>query len=254
MSILNFRFRRLLGIAAMALAFAACQADENLSTPISPSPPSPPPEVTTPEPEPEIIVKITSVDTVLSFGDSITNGNGNTGIAYPIKLQALLQAQYPSQTITVKNAGIDGELAMDGVVRLAGTIAPNDALVILLEGVNATNNSVPTSSIINALESMVQISQASGKEVILCTLPPVFPNANGYYKADPIKVEEINAQIPSIAASKGVILVDMYAAFGTDTNLMSDGLHPNDAGYQLMAEVLFNAIVTNFESTETLSR
>ena len=88
MSILNFRFRRLLGIAATALAFAACQADENLSTPISPSPPSPPPEVTTPEPE--IIVKTTSVDMVLSFGDSITNGNGNTGIAYPIKLQALL--------------------------------------------------------------------------------------------------------------------------------------------------------------------
>ena len=251
MNFLNFRVRKLLGIAIATLAFSACQADENFSTPISPSPPSPPPEVTTPEPD--VIVKTTSVDTILSFGDSITNGNGNTAISYPIKLQALLQAQYSSQTITVSNAGIDGELAMDGVVRLAETITPNDDLVILLEGVNDTNDDIPTSSIINALESMVQISQASGKEVILCTLTPVFPNANGHYKADPIKVEEINAQIPSIAASKGAILVDMHAAFGTDTSLMSDGLHPNDAGYQLMAEVLFNAIVTNFESTETLS-
>ena len=251
MNFLNFRVLKLLGIAIADLAFAACQADENFSTPISPSPQSPPPEVTTPGPE--VVVKTTSVDTILSFGDSITNGNGNTAISYPIKLQALLQAQYSSQTITVSNAGIDGELAMDGIARLAETITLNDDLVILLEGVNDTNNDIPTSSIINALESMVQISQVSGKEVILCTLTPVFPNANGHYKADPIKVEEINAQIPSIAASKGAILVDMYAAFGTDTSLMSDGLHPTDAGYQLMAEVLFNAIVTNFESTETLS-
>ena len=251
MNFLNFRVRKLLGITMATLAFSACQGNENFSAPISPSPPSPPPEVTTPEPD--VIVKTTSVDTILSFGDSITNGNGNTAISYPIKLQALLQAQYSSQTITVSNAGIDGELAMYGVVRLAETITPNDDLVILLEGVNDTNNDIPTSSIINALESMVQISQASGKEVILCTLTPVFPNANGHYKADPSKVEEINAQIPSIAASKGAILVDMYAAFGTDTSLMSDGLHPTDAGYQLMAEVLFNAIVTNFESTETLS-
>jgi lysophospholipase L1-like esterase len=251
MSVLNFRVLRLLRIAIAALAFAACQADKNFSTPISPSPQSPPPEVTTPGPE--VVVKTTSVDTILSFGDSITNGNGNTAISYPIKLQALLQAQYSSQTIIISNAGIDGELAMDGIARLAETITLNDDLVILLEGVNDTNNDIPTSSIINALESMVQISQASGKEVILCTLTPVFPNANGHYKADPIKVEEINAQIPSIAARKGAILVDMYAAFGTDTSLMSDGLHPTDAGYQLMAEVLFNAIVTNFESTETLS-
>ena len=253
MNFLNFRVWKLLGIAIATLAFSACQGNKNFSTPISPSPPSSPPEVANPEPEPDVIVKTTSVEMILSFGDSITNGNGNTGIAYPVKLQALLQAQYPSQTITVSNAGIDGELAMDGVVRLAGTITPNDDLVILLEGVNDTNDNVPTSSILNALESMVQISQASGKEVILCTLLPVFPNANGHYKADPIKVEEINAQIPSIAASKGAILVDMHAAFGNDTSLMSDGLHPNDAGYQLMAEVLFNAIVTNFESTETLS-
>ena len=39
----------------------------------------------------------------------------------------------------------------------------------------------------------------------------------------------------------------MVAAFGGALHLLSpDGLHPNDAGYQRMAEIIGDAVMANF--------
>jgi lysophospholipase L1-like esterase len=47
-------------------------------------------------------------------------------------------------------------------------------------------------------------------------------------------------------ARKHVILVDMYGAFTQNTNYkteyMNDNLHPNDAGYAVMANAWWDAI------------
>ena len=47
-------------------------------------------------------------------------------------------------------------------------------------------------------------------------------------------------------AGKHVVMVDMYAAFTANTSyktaLMSDELHPNNAGYMVMANTWYAAI------------
>ena len=48
------------------------------------------------------------------------------------------------------------------------------------------------------------------------------------------------------AAGKHIVMVDMYAAFTANTNyktaLMNDELHPNNAGYMVMANTWYAAI------------
>jgi lysophospholipase L1-like esterase len=52
----------------------------------------------------------------------------------------------------------------------------------------------------------------------------------------------------STRVSKGqhIVLVDMYSAFTKDANfkqsLLGDNLHPNQTGYNLMADVWFQAL------------
>jgi lysophospholipase L1-like esterase len=66
-----------------------------------------------------------------------------------------------------------------------------------------------------------------------------------------MNVAAYNNAIPALVQSRTttgehVILVDMYAAMTANSNyktaLMHDGLHPNDAGYVLMAQTWYNAI------------
>ena len=56
----------------------------------------------------------------------------------------------------------------------------------------------------------------------------------------------VNATITTVRnnLAEGAILVDLYQAFEgqTDTLLGPDGLHPNDAGYQLISQTFFEAI------------
>jgi|GEM_PF-2863429 len=65
------------------------------------------------------------------------------------------------------------------------------------------------------------------------------------------KVQTYNAALPALvsartAAGKHVVLLDNYAAFTKDpsyrTKLMSDYLHPNDAGCVVLGRAMFEAI------------
>ena len=48
---------------------------------------------------------------------------------------------------------------------------------------------------------------------------------------------ELSDRIRALAASEGARLVDLEKTFGTGEGLiLPDGLHPNEAGNQLMAE------------------
>jgi lysophospholipase L1-like esterase len=49
-------------------------------------------------------------------------------------------------------------------------------------------------------------------------------------------------QISQLAESKGVIVIDGMNGFWTDASLMSDQIHPNDAGYSIMCNRILTAI------------
>jgi lysophospholipase L1-like esterase len=227
----------------------------------------------------DAVVPYLTTDFTLAFGDSLTAGvtwtlcnMGGTmlpcspppdpNFGYPGRLRSLLQTQFPTQTIQVQAEGVPGECASEpgcvpsapnsGVGRLPGTLNGAQDLVVILQGENDLNGDIPISTIINALQTMVTTARNAGKQVLLCTTPPVkLDERAGHsgYKVDPARLAALNAAIRSLATAMEIPYVDITAAFGNnyESLLSIDGQHPNGAGYQRMAEAIRDKIVERFE-------
>ena len=64
-----------------------------------------------------------------------------------------------------------------------------------------------------------------------------------------------NDQIRPMVTSEGAVLVDLYQALAVDPGsfLSNDGLHPNAAGCQVIADTFFTAIQTHLETRSAVS-
>ena len=82
--------------------------------------------------------------------------------------------------------------------------------------------------------------------VILQTLPQ---NPFDCHVCDANLIVPFNNQLSAIARNEGAVVVDLYQAFAPHVNdwLSSDGLHPNETGYQQIAQVFFNALKGVYE-------
>jgi lysophospholipase L1-like esterase len=179
--------------------------------------------------------------------------------SYPTKLLALLSLRYPAQTITVFNAGLGGETVDEGSARLPRVLTEQGPPVLLLqEGANDMTGiafgSPPytvISIVVNGLRSMIREARRRGITVFVGTLLPQRPGACRGYA--PAYIGPANDQIRAMVAGEGlgVTLVDLYAAFGGVAGdlLGTDGLHPNEAGYQKMAQTFFDSIQQRLEMT-----
>ena len=78
------------------------------------------------------------------------------------------------------------------------------------------------------------------------TLTPVNVGANDQapaYREEWVGI--LNEEIRGVAASHGALLVDVHAAFdsaGPISALFVDHVHPNDAGYAVIAGAYFRAL------------
>jgi lysophospholipase L1-like esterase len=170
--------------------------------------------------------------------------------SYPSRLQALLAARYTAQTIVVDNRGLNGEWAHDGqfrIVKVLGETRPEVA--IILEGANDLSalGAPGLQPTLDALENMLRDARAYGAQVIMASLPPARP---GSRLGGPIAalVPELNQGIRRMAERQRVLFADVHAAFGGDLSLLGpDGLHPTAAGYERMAQAVFEVIRANFE-------
>ncbi len=212
-----------------------------------------------------------SASTFVAFGDSMTDGviamNAphfslvGSPVSYPAQLQTLLATRYSAQTITVYNEGLDGETTSAGLLRLPGVLSTDHPdVTLLMEGANDINGESDTAveTIRDNMSQMIGVSRSRGALVYLATLPP--ERAGGYRVVAPDLVPVVNQQLAGLAGVSGVVLVDIYAAFGgvaTDDLIGPDGLHPTAAGYQLIAQTFYNSIVKALEiqtSVKAVSR
>ena len=87
----------------------------------------------------------------------------------------------------------------------------------------------------------------------LSTIPPADPTMNPESRNK--WVSDVNNLVRPMAASEGAFLVDVEKAFlaqGDISKLFSDHVHPNDAGYAIIAQTFFEAIAHG-KSTPTSS-
>ncbi len=224
-----------------------------------------------------------SATSFVAFGDSITEGvlnpqcptlsvalqpfdvraderrllemSVNNPTSYPTKLQTLLTARYAAQAVAVINEGQAGEGVAGGLIRLPTVLAADRPQVLLLEeGINDidANNPATITSTVSGLRQMIQQAKASGvQQVFVATFLPERAGACRGYRAGVIV--PANDQIRAMVAGEGAQLSDIYAGFGgvASTDLIGfDGLHPTEAGYQLIAQTFFDAIRQRLETTK----
>jgi lysophospholipase L1-like esterase len=196
---------------------------------------------------------------LVAFGDSITDGarsTAETNHSWPALLAARLAANKATAEIAVANLGIGGNRVLrDGSGASALARFDRDVLsqpgvkwVTLMEGINdigraSTNPGEPATAdeLIGAYQQFIAQSHAHGIQVIGCTLTPY--EGAGYYREDG---ERIRAALNSWIRTSGAFdaVVDFEAATRDPVNAKQfradfdpgDHLHPNDAGYQAMAD------------------
>jgi lysophospholipase L1-like esterase len=92
----------------------------------------------------------------------------------------------------------------------------------------------------------VQQVKAAKSLPFLATLPPTKLGADERASEERNAwVDRINARIRELAHAEGAVLVDVHARLAADAappGLFADGLHPNDAGYEAIAQAFFEAI------------
>ena len=161
-------------------------------------------------------------DVVLAFGDSLTYGTGvDAAQTYPAQLGQLIGRK-------VVAAGVPGEVTAQGVTRLPGvldTVQPK--LLLLCLGGNDLLHKLDAVTIATNLRTMVYEAHQRGIAVVLIGVPEprLFGGVPKYYADIAAK-----ADIPY----EGKVLKTVLF----DNTKKSDAIHPNAAGYRMIADAL----------------
>jgi lysophospholipase L1-like esterase len=194
----------------------------------------------------------------LGLGDSITYGDGSSdGRGYQLRLQNLLGPHFGRAEVTTW--GRQGDTSAETAEVTTKTLGwYNPAYTLILLGTNdwhdqSCQGRLPTSCYtLDSLREIVREVKAWDSLPVLGTIPPVNPartpaTRNTWY-------DGMNVGIKSLGQQERVLVADLNAemkASGNLAALFADDVHPNDAGYQLMAQAWFKAITSGRASVSS---
>lgn len=170
----------------------------------------------------EAIPRLPADGVILAFGDSITYGTGaGPTESYPAILEQLTGKK-------VVNGGVPGETTAEGLQRLPQLLEQvKPALVIICEGGNDMLRHLPLDEAAANLRAMVRRVQEKQGAAVLVSVP-----APDLSFSPPPFYRQIGKEI-------GIPVDDrtLTKILGR-RSLKSDFIHPNAAGYRLLAEGL----------------
>lgn len=213
--------------------------------------------------------------TLVTFGDSITDGVNSTVNAnarWPNDLARRLD-DHRGLTLAVADEGISGDRVLTSDVccgenalarfdrDVVGRAGARE--VILMMGINdfgfsatppnPVTNPLPDVSaaqVIAGYEQIIAQAHADGLKIFGATLTP-FQGAGYYTAAGELKREAVNTWIRTSGAFDGVIDFDKVVRDPSNPLAINpafdsgDHLHPNDAGYQAMANAIPLSLLLN---------
>ncbi len=156
---------------------------------------------------------------VLAFGDSLTFGTGATPeAAYPAQLALQIGRK-------VVGDGVPGEVSADGLRRLSASLDDvQPALLVLCHGGNDFLQKKPDNEAAANIRAMIKLAQSRNISVVLIATPKpgLFPSPPDFYA--------------EIAKEFGIpVDIKILQEILTDNSKKSDLVHPNAAGYKMIA-------------------
>ncbi len=203
---------------------------------------------------------------VLFFGSSIVAPRGELKVAAAWTGEYLGKAGVAN---TIINAGVAGDSSEMGRARFADEVlARKPDIVIMTFGINdsaidvwkdVTEPRVSIERYVENLTYMCREMKQHGIRVILFSAPPLYmtKQLHQYYGKEPYLSRGFNflldqylAKMREVAAAQGAAFVDVNRKIrklaGGDTEKLLDysleGMHPNDAGQEIIAQMLFPEI------------
>jgi isoamyl acetate esterase len=196
---------------------------------------------------------------IIFFGDSITQAGVQAG-GYITKMKESLEKQGIKDKYQLVGAGIGGNKVYDLYLRLEeDVLSQKPDVVVIYVGVNDVwhKSSSGTGTDADKFEKffvvLIKKLQANGIKVICCT-PAVIGERNDFTNQADGDLNRYSGIIRDIAAKFDCPLADLrkeFLAYSLKNNpqnkesgiLTTDRVHLNDAGNQLVADVLIKLII-----------
>jgi len=154
--------------------------------------------------------------------------------------------------------GISGQTTPQMLIRFRpDVVALQPKAVVILAGTNdLAGNTGPTTleAIEDNLVSMTELAGGRGIRVVLASVLPVCDSIRPQTaRRSPEKIVALNTWMKDYAARNGLVYLDYYSAMLDDEKMLkqeltTDCLHPNDAGYAVMAPLAEKAIAAALKS------
>lgn len=155
----------------------------------------------------------------IAFGDSLTAGYGaSPGNDYPTLLSHKID-------VPIENAGRNGETSQDGLNRIESIAKRNPRVVLVCFGGNDALQQLPREQTFANLGKIIDRLHQQGTFVVLIGVRSATLRDKNASWFKQLANEKHVLYIPNIL--DGVL---------THPNLMSDEVHPNDKGYELITD------------------
>ncbi len=165
-------------------------------------------------------------ENIISFGDSLTFGTGAPrDKSYPAQLAEMIGQP-------VINSGIPGDTTGMALLRLErDVLAKSPRIVLITLGGNDLKNGVDKNVAFKNLKQIVAAIQTTGALVVIGGIQLPFWD-RGYDKG-----------YEKLAAKTGALLIpNILGGIMGHQELMYDTIHPNGAGYKIMAQKFYTII------------
>jgi lysophospholipase L1-like esterase len=159
---------------------------------------------------------------IVAFGDSLVFGAGATkGHDFVSVLSEMIGEP-------IENRGVSGDTTAMGLLRLDTVVDQHPRIVLLLLGGNDYLRQIPREQTFRNLEMIITRLEKDGAIVLLLGV------------RGGLVVDHFDTDFAALAKRTGAAYVpDVLDGLLGEAQFMSDGIHPNDAGYRLIAEKVF---------------
>ncbi len=179
---------------------------------------------------------------LVALGDSLTYG-WMTELGFLDYLKTMIQKKYPLSKFKIFNKGIPGDTAKDGLRRIeSDVIRLSPDLVFIQFALNDAYTGVSAEGFKKNIESIIlKIKENSNAEIALLTSvallnPEDNKIADMFYKMISECGETYNLPV---AAVHEYWSEKISSGIRHSLLVQSDGIHPTEKGYELMAEAVF---------------
>ncbi len=181
------------------------------------------------------------IGTIIAVGDSLTAGLGvSENNAWPALIEKRLRDD--GQQWQVINAGISGETTSGALSRVDWILSQKPEIIVLETGANDGFRGIAPSVMQENITKTVQKFQTADVTVVLAGMQ-IVQNLGVEYTKD------FKDVYPTVANKQNCLLIPFFLEHvaGEAALNQADTIHPNEAGYKLIADTVYPYVLQAIE-------